>query len=49
MVKIVKGIKTKEACRIILRKNLLDCKNYQIDLTTYILRQSRKEPRIYLF
>ena len=49
-VKLLKGIKiTKKTAKILLRKLSLDCDHFEIDLSTYLLRKSKKENNVFCF
>lgn len=47
-VRLVKGIKMKESSRVLLRELSLDCKHFQIDLSSYLVRNSKKDSKIYI-
>jgi hypothetical protein len=44
----MKGLNLKEPIKLKVDKLTLDCKNYQIELSTYLIRKSKKEGSIYL-
>lgn len=47
-IKLLKGIKIKEATKIVFKDYSLDCKHFSIDLSRYILRRSKKDQNIYI-
>lgn len=47
-VKLLKGIKMKESAKILLKSMTLDCNHFQIDLSSYLLRVSKKDPSVYI-
>jgi hypothetical protein len=48
-VKPLKGLKLKGTARVVLKTFSLDCQNFQIDLSTYLLRKSKKEKDVFCF
>lgn len=47
-MRLLKGIKMKESARILLKELTLDCKHFQIDLSSYLLRISKKDSATYI-
>jgi hypothetical protein len=48
-VKVAKGLKSGPSYKIKLSQYIIDCAHYEIPLTRYLLRRSRKSKQAFVF